>query len=132
MSREQFEKWADEERLQGLERAAACDAWLTRQSEIDALKTDNKHLSDNLDSVGRESITLEEENYFLEGEIEKLKAEVAQLRNSSLDTEAIAWAAQKLQAFGLDYCGMDNAMMLDRLYAMLHGPVIDAAMKETK
>lgn len=36
-----------------------------------------------------------------------------------MDTEAIAWAAQKLQAFAVDNSTMDNALMMDRLYAML-------------
>ena len=36
-----------------------------------------------------------------------------------MDTEAIAWAAQKLQAFAVDKSTMDNALMMDRLYAML-------------
>lgn len=36
-----------------------------------------------------------------------------------MDIEAIAWAAQKLQAFAVDNSTMDNALMMDRLYAML-------------
>lgn len=36
-----------------------------------------------------------------------------------LDTEAIAWALQKLRNFGVVDNTMDNAMMADRLEAML-------------
>ena len=35
------------------------------------------------------------------------------------DTEAVAWAYKKLLAYGVGNTNMDNAMMLDRLNAML-------------
>lgn len=36
-----------------------------------------------------------------------------------IDLEAIAWAYNKLQAFGVANSSMDNAMMMDRLNLML-------------
>ena len=36
-----------------------------------------------------------------------------------IDIEAIAWAYQKLQAYGVGNTTMENAMMLDRLNLML-------------
>lgn len=39
--------------------------------------------------------------------------------HSDIDTEAIAWAYQKLLAYGVGNTTMDNAMMLDRLNLML-------------
>lgn len=37
------------------------------------------------------------------------------------DTEAVAWAYKKLLAYVVGNTTMDNAMMLDRLNAMLQG-----------
>lgn len=39
----------------------------------------------------------------------------------AIDYEAIAWAYQKLLAFGVGNGSMDNALMLDRLNLMLLG-----------
>ena len=38
-----------------------------------------------------------------------------------MDTEAIAWAIRKLTAFGAANNTEENAMMMDRLEAMLRG-----------
>lgn len=70
---EEFEKWADEERLHGLERAAACDAWLTRQPEIDAWAADSVRLSGIIDNW--------KERCDMQGmEIAALKAENTRMR----------------------------------------------------
>jgi hypothetical protein len=39
-----------------------------------------------------------------------------------IDTGAIAWAITKLRAFGVAHSSMNNAMMVDRLEAMLQEP----------
>lgn len=42
-----------------------------------------------------------------------------------MDYEALAWAIQKLKAFGVANNTMENALMMDRLELMLQGPSFD-------
>jgi len=37
----------------------------------------------------------------------------------NFDIEAVAWAYSKLKAYGCENSSQDNAMMMDRLHAML-------------
>lgn len=48
-------------------------------------------------------------------------AEPAEQLESDIDLEAIAWAYQKLLAYGVGNTSMDQALMLDRLNLMLLG-----------
>ena len=41
------------------------------------------------------------------------------LGNIDIDAEAIDWAYQKLLAFGVDINSQENAMMMDRLHALI-------------
>ena len=41
------------------------------------------------------------------------------IEETDVDVEAVAWAYQKLSAFGLADNTQENAMMMDRLQAML-------------
>ena len=41
------------------------------------------------------------------------------IKETDVDVEAVAWAYQKLSAFGLANNTQENAMMMDRLQAML-------------
>lgn len=45
-------------------------------------------------------------------------AELAKI-HTEIDTEAVAWAIKKLEAFGVASNTMDNALMVDRLFAMI-------------
>lgn len=75
---EEFKKWWEESGIEFpsiFESGSAKKGWNARQPEIDALKEDNKHLSENLDCVSREANMLEEENSHLEDQLVALRAE---------------------------------------------------------